>query len=44
MFLHRVGEGEPLVTHPAGAPSSIHFIAVAADAAAAHFESDQLAR
>ena len=42
--MFRVGEGEPLVTQPAGSPSSQHFVAVAADAAAAHFESDQLAR
>ena len=43
MFLFSVGEGPPLVTQPAGAPSR-KTRNVAADAAAGHFKSDQLAR
>ena len=42
MFLFSVGEGEPLVTHPPGAVE-LDFVAVAADAAAAHLEARQLA-
>ena len=44
MFLFSVGDGPPLVTQPAGTPSDADFVAVAADAAAGHFESNQFAR